>query len=446
MKNKWLILSHGFNMDGRAASQTITDKIPYFLDAKIQLTVFSAITGLKDQRFPHKQYLAWGPAAFRFDFRHWMANRFGRGALYKILTPLATIVLAPFIALEKLLLGYSSQWSWAFPAFIHGFFLIRSKKVDVLYSTGGAWSAHLAALWLKKITGVYWIAEIHDPLVIRSSPEDLGFEKPRQRDARFRQYLEKQLCRYADLVWWFTDGALHYAKVRNAHLGEASNAQAFVVLPGAEPPMNASSGSHHEYGQYLNLCHFGSLANDRSLSTILEVLVYLFVKYPEAKNRIRIHAYGAALDPHTKESIAKFKYENIVIAHGRIEKDPQTGKSGREQIVEKMQQADVLILLHGDSEWCAEYIPSKFYEYLWTERPIWGITHRNPQLDRMIVERGAYLSKEGDLASIQNALEKIWLDWQAQSLIQPKWMPIGVDQAAQKILQFTHSENTKEKT
>ena len=102
--------------------------------------------------------------------------------------------------------------------------------------------------------------------------------------------------------------------------------------------------------------------------------------------------------------------------------------------------ADVLILLHGDSEWCAEYIPSKFYEYLWTGRPVWGITHRNPQLDRMIEERGAYLSKQGDPISIQNALERIWLDWQARNLIQPKWMPIGVAQAAKMILQFTLSE------
>jgi hypothetical protein len=78
-KKRWLILSHAFNMDGRAASQTITDKIPYFLEAGIELTVFSSITGIKDTRFVHRQFLAWGPAAFRFDFRHWFANQFGRG-------------------------------------------------------------------------------------------------------------------------------------------------------------------------------------------------------------------------------------------------------------------------------------------------------------------------------------------------------------------------------
>jgi hypothetical protein len=104
-----------------------------------------------------------------------------------------------------------------------------------------------------------------------------------------------------------------------------------------------------------------------------------------------------------------------------------------------MQAADVLVLLHGNDEWCAEYIPSKFYDYLWAGRPIWGITHRNPQLDQMLLDRGAYLSSEGDVEGIVMALERIWLDWQGKHLIEPAWMPIGVDQAVNTILKNVQS-------
>ena len=421
-------------MDGRASSQTITDKIPYFLEAGIKPVIFSAITGIKDERFPHKQFLAWGPAAFRFDFRHWIANQYGRGFLYKLLTRTVSILLAPLIGLEKLCLGYSSQWSWAMPAFMHGWRLIRKGKVDLIFSTGGAWSAHLAGLWLKKVTGLPWIAEIHDPLVIRKSPNDQGFEKPKNRDAQFRQYLEKQICKHADLVWWFTDGALHYAKVRNSNLNTKANAHGFMVLPGAKPPGGLEMTQVHGYSGKLNLCHFGSLANDRSLSTILNALATLLKKYPQAREYIRVHAYGAPLDSLTVEAIKQFNFQGVLLGHGRLEKDPVTGMSGRERVVAKMQAADVLILLHGNDEWCAEYIPSKFYEYLWAGRPIWGITHRNPQLDQMLEERSAYLSHEGDLEGISMALERIWLDWQQKCLMIPVGVPIGVDQAAYKIL------------
>ena len=433
-KKNWLILSHGFNMDGRASSQTITDKIPYFLEAGIKPVIFSAITGIKDERFPHKQFLAWGPAAFRFDFRHWIANQYGRGFLYKLLTRTVSILLAPLIGLEKLCLGYSSQWSWAMPAFMHGWRLIGQDKINLIYSTGGAWSAHLAGLWLKKVTGLPWIAEIHDPLVIRKNPNDQGFEKPKNRDAQFRQYLERQICRHADLVWWFTDGALHYAKIRNSNLNTKNNAHGFMVLPGAKPPGGFEIAQAHSYSDKLNLCHFGSLANDRSLSTILNALATLLKKYPQAREYIRVHAYGAPLDLLTVEAIEQFNFQDVLLAHGRLEKDPVTGMSGRERVVVKMQAADILILLHGHDEWCAEYIPSKFYEYLWAGRPIWGITHRNPQLDQMLEERGAYLSHEGDLEGISMALERIWLDWQQKCLVVPVGVQIGVDQAAYKIL------------
>ena len=433
-KKRWLILSHGFNMDGRAASQTITDKIPYLLEAGVEPIVLSAITGFKDQRFPHYQYLAWGPSAFRFDFRHWIANQYGRGFIYKLLTRAVSIFLSPLIALEKLTLGYSSQWSWAMPAFINGYRLIRAGKIDLVYSTGGAWSAHLAGLWLKRVTGLPWIVEVHDPLVIRKDPNDQGFGVPKNRDARFRHYLEKQLTCFADKVWWFTDGALHYAKVRNPCLNTPNNAHGFVVIPGAHPPGSLSSNKAHKYTNKLNLCHFGSLAKDRSLSIILKALVPLFKKYPKARDFIQVHEYGAPLDAFSIEAIEKFGFNDVLISHGRLEIDSSTGKSGRQRVVEKMQEADVLILLHGNDEWCAEYIPSKFYDYLWTGRPIWGITHRNPQLDQMLLQRGAYLSAEGDSEGISMALERIWLDWQSKHLIEPIWQPIGVDEAVNTIL------------
>jgi glycosyltransferase involved in cell wall biosynthesis len=433
-KKRWLILTHAFNMDGRAASLTITDKIPYLLEAGIEPIVFSAITGLKDQRFPHYQFIAWGPSGFRFDFRHWVANKYGRGLIYKVTTRTVSLLLSPLIAIEKLLLGYSSQWSWTLPAFFHGWRLIRAGKVDVVFSVGSAWSAHLTGVWLKKATGIELISEVHDPLVIRKKPEDQGFEKPKNRDARFRHYLENQITKCSDKVWWFTDGALHYAKVRNPNLNTPNNAHGFVVTPGAEPPGSLDSNQSHQYTEKLNLCHFGSLANDRSLSIILNALVPLVKKYPEAQDHIRVHAYGAPLDSASIDAIKKLGFENVLLAHGRLERDPITGKSGREQVAEKMQAADVLILLHGNDEWCAEYIPSKFYDYLWTGRPIWGITYRNPQLDQMLLDRGTYLSPQLDVAAIELTLERIWLDWKTKQLIQPAWKPIGVDQAVNTIL------------
>ncbi len=116
MKKNWLIISHAYNMDGRAASQTITDKIPFLLSAGINIQVLSAKTGTKDSVVQHTQLFPWGPSAFRFDFRHYIGLRFGNGFLYRVLTGFLGLVLAPLIFLEKILIGFSSQWSWFMPA------------------------------------------------------------------------------------------------------------------------------------------------------------------------------------------------------------------------------------------------------------------------------------------------------------------------------------------
>jgi hypothetical protein len=346
------------------------------------------------------------------------------------------------------------------PAYLHGKKLIQNKQVDVVYSTAGAWSAQLAALWLKKNTGVFWMTEIHDPLVIRSNPDDLGLGVPPNRDARFRKWLEAQICKHADVAWWFTDGAVHYAKLRNPNLNEPGNAKGMMVIPGAEPPGAAGEVSQsarqtekkqaqeqensvkeeaqsHVYGTHLVISHFGSLAKNRSISTILHRLPSLFQKYPEARSIIQVHVYGSKVDSLTADAITDHGFTDLVIEHGRIEKDPVNGKSGRERIAEHMQASDLLLLLHGDDAWCAEYIPSKMYEYFWMGRPIWAITYLNPQMNALLAERNAYISTADDAASIDQTLERIWLDWQQKNLMLLARKPIGVDQAAQRILQFT---------
>lgn len=102
---RWLILSHAFNMDGRAASQTITDKIPFLLKKNIDPIIVSACTGKKDSLFPHYQIFPLGGAGLKFDLRHYLKGRLNKGIRYKILITLLSLTLTPFILVEKILLA-----------------------------------------------------------------------------------------------------------------------------------------------------------------------------------------------------------------------------------------------------------------------------------------------------------------------------------------------------
>src|SRR6202158_5800773 len=135
-KQIWLVLSHGFNMDGRAASQTITDKIPHLLNLGVEPIVVSAITGKKDKVVEHHQVLPAGPVALRFDLRHYLKQRISSRIIYRIVMTVFSLVLLPFLIIEKLFIRIETHWSWAITAYFTSARIIRTRKPTLVYSTG----------------------------------------------------------------------------------------------------------------------------------------------------------------------------------------------------------------------------------------------------------------------------------------------------------------------
>ena len=401
-KRRWLVLSHGFNMDGRAASLTVTDKIPHLLAAGIEPVVLSAVTGSQDRRFEHHRLLPWGPSALRFDLRHLIALHWGRGLRYRVVSLIVSVLLAPFMVVERLTTGLRNQWSWALPAFARAALMLRRGDIELVYTSGGAYSAHLAGWWLKRWCGARWIVEVHDPMVFPERPL-------RNRDDRFQARLEGLICEHADLAWWFTDGALEAARQRHPSLGS----RGMVVLPGAEPPVVHTD---HVRGPRCVLGHFGSLSRIRSLAPFLRALAGLFRREPAWRDVLRLEVYGSDIDPEAQRLVAELGLADVVLPMGRLEHDPATGLSGRERVVQRMQQVDALLLLHGDTAECAQYIPSKLYDYFWSRRPVFALTHLNPQLDALVQAHGGWVAPTTDPAAVEAGLAALLQTWRDRGL------------------------------
>src|SRR6266850_1888402 len=188
MRKNWLILSHAFNMDGRAASHTITDKIPHLLSRGIEPMVLSAVTGRRDTIVEHHQLLPVSPAGLRFDLRFILRRHIRSRLGYKTAVGLMTLPLLPFYVLEKLFVRLEPPWSWFVTAYFAGARIIRERKPEVIYSTGGANSAHLAGYLLAKRFSLPWVAEIHDPMIYKN------WER-RRMAYRFAAWLERKIGR-----------------------------------------------------------------------------------------------------------------------------------------------------------------------------------------------------------------------------------------------------------
>jgi hypothetical protein len=418
---RWLILSHAFNVDGRAESVTITDKMPHLLAAGVKPVVLSSVMGTPDARFQHEQLLPWGPAGIRFDLRHLLARRWRRGLPYRAVMLLVGILLAPFIAMERLACGLRSQWSWALPAARRGAQLLDRGEVDLVYSTGGVFSAHLAGWWLKRRTGCRWIAEVHDPMVFPDRPLA-------SRQERFLARLEGRICRDADLAWWFCDGALASARQRHPELG----GRGLMVLPGAEPPV---VDTEYRRGARCVIGHFGSLSPTRSFAPTLHALAALLAARPELRPLLRVEVYGSVLDPVAATLLSSLALGDVVSVLGRLEFEPETGLTGRARAMQRMQQLDALLMLHGDTDECPEYIPSKLYEYFWARRPVLALTHRNPQLDALVLAHGGWVASSTDAAAFSAALRTVIEQWRSGPLPDVTVPPVTVAGAVQRILE-----------
>ena len=373
-RQRWLILAHAFNMDGRAASQTITDKLPHLRQAGIEVVVLSGVSGTLDPEFEHHQLWPAGPAGLRFELRHVLRRHISHRLGYRLLMTLASLVLLPGLFLEKLLRPVESSWSWWISAYLKGRGLARQQHFDLIYSTGGAFAAHLAGRALKQSTGTPWLAEVHDPLVMPG-------KAPTTAQERMQARVEGLICSEADLAIWFTEQALVSARRRHPELG----ARGKMMLPGIDSPFKVLPP--YQPGPRFILGHFGSLSPTRNLVPIIAALEQLQATHPDLVAATELQVTGGPLDPVSAEYLERGSVRNQVRHLGRIEADPVSGLSGREQILRRMRSVDVLLLLHGQEPICEEYIPSKLYEYLWMRRPILALVYRNPQMAAML--RGA---------------------------------------------------------
>jgi glycosyltransferase involved in cell wall biosynthesis len=231
---------------------------------------------------------------------------------------------------------------------------------------------------------------------------------PHTAQQKMQAKVEALICQQADTAIWFTNQALASALQRNPVLG----ARGRVMLPGVDAPTRRLQA--YQRGETLVIGHFGSLSPTRNLVTVMQALDRLLEQQAEWRGRVVLQLTGGPLDADSARALAAMRHP--CVQHlGRVESDPVSGLSGRDQILQRMRQADVLLLLHGIEPICAEYIPSKMYEYLWMQRPILAQVHCNPQMGQILSDMGhQVLQTEPDVPwedPLTEALRGLILAW-----------------------------------
>ena len=261
-----------------------------------------------------------------------------------------------------------------------------------------------------------------------------GGQTTNKTRTRFSNWLEGKICKHADVAFWFTEEALAQARARHPELGERGH----CLLPGANEP--EFPRVPYQRGKHLVIGYFGSLADTRNLGIFMQGLRKFIEKDPQRAEQTRLHLYGGNIDPVSARALREFPYPAMIEQFGRLETDPKTGESGRERVLKRMNAADCLLLLHGTVPFCEQYIPSKMYEYLWTQRPILALAWRNPHMERMLRELGHWAVTADDVDAIAAALEELYGRWMRDDLADSgKPSPYTVEAAARQIIAWANA-------
>lgn len=425
-KDKWLILAHCFNMDGRAASHTITDRIPCLMKEGILPVVLSAPTGVKDTRFPHLRIISPAPSGILFEMRQIIKKIFPGAAAEKGFKAVLTILCLPFNILEKIFIHLDSQWSWFISAAARGFFIVRKHRPVLIYSTAGPPSTHIAGYLLNWFLKVPWLAELHDPLVFDT--DSTGSQR-----YEFKRFVERVIFKHADGVIYFTNKALKSAEKRN---GPRKNLN--MLRPGA--PQEDFSEIIYRKRKMIHFGHFGVLGDGRDLTAVIRALHEIIRDDRSLEDRIVLDIYGTTLDSVSSGALKKCPLGNILKEHGRLEFDPETGKTGRRRVIETMRQCDVLLVIHGTDIICEEYIPSKVYEYLLTQRPVFGLGLPGSELEDLLIEKGHEFSDISDHDNIKKCIRGFIDRWQEKGLADmPVNTPVTVEEYVKRLFVIADS-------
>lgn len=366
-----------------ACSQHIDSRFPLLRKRGIEPLLVTSICGEAIPGMISVKVPSLGPSGIKSELRHLRKRKQIPNALCQLLT----LLTLPFYLLEKAIIDLDSEWNWFPLTIFRGNTLCRRHKAELIYSTGGPASAHLAAAFIAGWNGLPWIAEFQDPLVHGD------WQRSRRALAVFK-WMERFICKRADAIIFLTEGARQQADQRTR-----CGLRGWVIYPGADPA--AMPEVVYEKGRQFHIAHFGSLGGSRNLQVFLEALGSFLNERPELSSVIRLDLYGHC-DRLSSRLIKSFLWADVVCDFGRV--------SHRDSL-SAMKRSDVLLLIQNTEEFSAETIPSKTYEYLLAGRPVLGLVYKNPDLTEMLARSGHTAVPAESAVAVKQAISGCFEKW-----------------------------------
>jgi len=255
-------------------------------------------------------------------------------------------------------------------------------------------SSHLVGLAAKRALGLPWIAHFSDPWT--GNPfAPAASAVVRGVNAR----LERQVLGAADHVIFVNE---RLRDLTFAEMPEAPQAKVTVIPQGFDPTLTPAGSSRARDGR-LTLRYTGHLYGPRSPAGLVEALTRLS---SDETASLRVSLVGRIEAEHMERlrDIVRLGLVDIE------EPVPYTAS------LERLAEADCLLVLDAASKDPSPFLPSKLVDYLAFGKPIVGLTPLEGASADLLRRLGCTVTAPDDPASIAAALRELIAAWRSGAL------------------------------
>jgi len=234
--------------------------------------------------------------------------------------------------------------------------LLKTEKYDIIITTGPPHSTHLVGLDLSKKYNLRWIADFRDPWC------DIDYLKNVKRaklTERLDRKLEQKVVKKCDKVISINQDILN--KI-------GANSKGVIIPNGFDPE---DFRAEIQKSDDFSISYFGLISPERNPEVVILALNKL---YADGFDEIKLKFYGNIWDKEYLKSLANYEFINFYdyIPH--------------DEVICKMQEASVLLLMINNISDNLGIITGKIFEYIGSKTPILAVGPINGEANAILSE------------------------------------------------------------
>jgi len=288
--------------------------------------------------------------------------------------------------------------SWLPFGVVRGLSVVRRHGIRVLYSTSPIPTAHLIAAWIKRKTGLPWVADFRDPWI-----EEGIHPRPGSMRLRIERPLERWVVSMADRVVATTPRLREELLSRHPDL----NTDRIRVVYNGYDEDDFATGIPEvppERSRF-EILHAGLVTPDfRDPFPLLRTVAELVEEgaLPRDRTRVTLLGGGPYLESESfRTGLSALHLDGVVEIAGRV---------SHEEALRRLARSAVLLLLQA-SEDTRALIPAKAFEYLRTGRPILALTLAGDTADLLRGMQECHVVDPSDSGALRTSVLALYDAW-----------------------------------